>query len=127
MLTFFAAVILTALVAPVFLIGSGINRWRDGKRWLPGLFFSAAASVVVYAFCLFFFVIPADFAKQCGQEADRFEQSAFPLTATCHWAGGRTYSLVPALANPVLYACIAATLVCAVMAVRDRHRKGPTS
>ncbi|MET7489008.1 hypothetical protein [Streptomyces sp. NPDC005538] len=133
MLALFAAVILTALVAPVFLIGSGIKQWRSGKRWLPGQFFSAAGSVVVYAFCLFFFVIPVDFAKQCGREAvrwprdaDWFQQSAFPLTATCHWDSGRTYSLVPALVNPVVCACIAATVICAVMAIRDHHRNGRT-
>jgi hypothetical protein len=134
MLNFIAAVILTALFAPVFLIGSGIIQWRNGKRWLPGLLFSAAASVLVYAFSLVFFVTLADFAKTCGREAvgwprdaDWFEQSVFPLTSTCHWDDGRTYSLVPVLVNPLIYACAALTLVCAVMAIRDHHRNGQTS
>ncbi|MFJ4848674.1 MULTISPECIES: hypothetical protein [unclassified Streptomyces] len=133
MLTRFAAVLLAALVAPLILIGFGITQWRNGKRWLPGLLFSMGASVVVYAVNLFWFVIPVDFAKGCGSEAARwprnadwFEQSAFPLTATCHWNSGRTYSFVPAFVNPVIYTWIAITLACAAMVIRDHRRNGHT-
>ncbi|MEU6244566.1 hypothetical protein [Streptomyces sp. NPDC047024] len=134
MLTLLAVVLLTALIAPVPLFGLGIIRWRGGERWFPGLLFSAGVSVVVHAVGLFWFVIPADFAKGCGSEAvrwprnaDWFEQKVFPLTATCHWNGGRTYDFVPAFVNPVVYACIAITLICAVMVIRDRHSNGRTS
>ncbi|WP_405992051.1 hypothetical protein [Streptomyces sp. NBC_00986] len=134
MLNFLAVVVLTALIAPVLLFGWGIKQWHAGKRRLPGLLFSAGTSVLVYAFSLFWFVVPVDFAKGCGNEAIRwprnanwFEQRVFPLTATCHWNSGRTYSFVPAFVNPLIYACIAATLVCAVIVIRDKHRNGHTS
>lgn len=128
-MTFLAAVLLTALLAPVFLIGFGITHWRAGERWLPGLLFSTAATLVVYAFSLFWFVVPVDFAKTCGDEAvrwprgaDSFEQSAFPLTATCHWKSGLSHSLVPPFVNPVIYACMAITVVCAAMTIVHHRR-----
>ncbi|MEU6343422.1 hypothetical protein ABZ883_21070 [Streptomyces sp. NPDC046977] len=54
-------------------------------------------------------------------------RNAFPLTATCHWNSGRIYSFVPAFVNPVIYACIAITLVCAAMVIRDHRRNGHTT
>ncbi|MFH9427308.1 hypothetical protein ACH4JZ_03370 [Streptomyces sp. NPDC017615] len=134
MLTVIAIVILVALLAPVVLVGRGITLWRRGSRWPAGLLFSTAGSVLVYAASLLWFVVPVDFAKGCGREAvqpprnaDWFEQSAFPLTATCHWDDGHSYSFVPAFANPLIYACIAITFLCAAMAIRDHHRNGHTA
>ncbi|WP_405899598.1 hypothetical protein OG242_20800 [Streptomyces sp. NBC_00727] len=132
-LNFIAAVILVALIAPFVLVGRAVGLWRRGSRWAAGLLISAAGSILVYAAGLLF-VGSADFAKSCGHEAvrpprnaDWFEEGSFPLTATCHWDGGRTYSLVPAFVNPLIYACIAFTLLCAVMAIREHHRNGHTS
>ncbi|PZT76351.1 MULTISPECIES: hypothetical protein [unclassified Streptomyces] len=134
MLNFVAAVILVALVAPVVLVGRGLGLWRRGSRWAAGLLFSAGGSIVVYAVGLLWFVAFVDFAKGCGHEAvrpprnaDWFEEGSFPLTATCHWDGGGTYSFVPAFVNPLIYACIAFTLLCAVMAVREHRGSGHTS
>ncbi|MFE6766692.1 hypothetical protein [Streptomyces sp. NPDC057689] len=132
-LNFIAAVILVALVAPVVLVGRGVGLWRRGSHWVAGLLISAGGSIVVYAAALLF-VSSVDFAKSCGHEAvlpprnaDWFEEGSFPLTATCHWGGGRTYSLVPAFVNPLIYACIGFTLLCAVMAAREHHRNAHTS
>ncbi|MGW1467586.1 hypothetical protein ACWCPT_24955 [Streptomyces sp. NPDC002308] len=134
MLNFIAAVILVALVAPVVLVGRGVSLWRRGSRWAASVLIFAGGSIVVYAIGLLWFVVPVDFAKGCGHEAvrpprnaDWFEQGSFPLTATCHWDGGRTYSFVPAFVNPLIYACIAFTLLCAAMAIREHHRNGHTS
>ncbi|MFJ3086685.1 hypothetical protein [Streptomyces sp. NPDC086838] len=133
MLNFVATVTLVALVAPVVLVGRGVGLWRRGSRWAAGVLISAGCSIVVYAAELLGFVVLAAFAKGCGHEAvreprnaDWFEEGSFPLTATCHWDGGRTYSFVPAFVNPLIYACIAFTLLCAVMAVREHHRNGHT-
>ncbi|WP_405938781.1 hypothetical protein OG338_20985 [Streptomyces sp. NBC_00726] len=133
MLTFIATVILVALFAPVVLVGHGVTLWRRGSRRPAAALFSTAASVLVYATGLLWFVAFVDFAKMCGHEAvrpprdaDWFEQSSFPLTATCHWNDGRSYSFVPPFANPLIYACIAITALCIALAIRDHHRNGRT-
>ncbi|MGW1184551.1 hypothetical protein ACWD7Y_12435 [Streptomyces drozdowiczii] len=132
-LNFIAAVILVNLIAPFVLVVRGVDLWRRGSRWPAGLLFSIWGSILVYAAALFF-VGAASFGTSCGHEAVRpprnavwFEEGFFPLTATCHLGGERAHNFVPAFVNPLIYACIAFTLLCAVMAAREHHRNAHTS
>ncbi|NEB04489.1 hypothetical protein [Streptomyces sp. SID13726] len=50
-------------------------------------------------------------------------ESAFPLSHVCRWSDGTTVDLVPAAINPLLYACLAGTALCSVLAVRATVRR----
>ncbi|MFF3577674.1 hypothetical protein [Streptomyces mirabilis] len=57
---------------------------------------------------------------------DRYENSAFPLQATCYWDDGQQKELVSGWVNPLLFTCMTVLTGClvalAVLAYR-RYRK----
>ncbi|MGW1758825.1 hypothetical protein [Streptomyces mirabilis] len=122
------------IMAVLFVsLGLASVRLQKGRR-LPGLI---KASITTGTLCYLlgwwqvFFAFPShacpDFDYMLPVvHFDRYENSTFPLQATCYWDDGQQKELVSGWVNPLLFTCMAVLTGClvtlGVLAYR-RYRK----
>lgn len=125
-------------ILAVLFVGFGLAfvRVRKGRRLLGLIKASTATGTLSYllGWSQVHFAFPS---HACPDLLDRrpivhfdhFEDSVFPLQATCYWDNGDQRELVSGWVNPLLIACMAVLAGClvtlAVLAYR-RYWKGNT-
>ncbi|MFJ3821503.1 G protein-coupled receptor family protein [Streptomyces nodosus] len=122
----------------VLFTGFGLAFVRLQKdRRLVGLVKASTATGILC--CLFgwfqvFFTFPSHVCPELLHRVsivhfDRYENSVFPVQATCYWDNGERKELVSGWVNPLLFTCMAVLTGClvtlALFAYR-RYRKRPT-
>ncbi|MEV0691930.1 hypothetical protein [Streptomyces sp. NPDC050388] len=122
----------------VLFVGFGLAfvRVQKGRRLLGLIKASTATGTLCYLlgwsqvqFSFPSHACPDFFDRRPVVHFDRYEDSTFPLNATCYWDNGERKELVSSWVNPLLFTCMAILTGClvtlAVLAYR-RYRKGHT-
>lgn len=121
-----------AAVGLVAMLGRAVRR----RRLLPGepakarvelAVAAAAIGLIVYGIGCWqgHLVDPRSASEICGgQVARALEQSPLPLRNRCQLLDGRSFDLVPAWINPVVGITLAGMLVCGVLSITARARRG---
>lgn len=103
---------------------------RPVRSWVEGAVISTCLAYLMYAWGSFHKFTFPEVDETCnsaerGHESDsgeflRVEYGLFPPKAECKWSGGGSFDLVPVYVNPLLYAFLAAMVLCVVAAVYFR-------
>ncbi|MFD9285995.1 hypothetical protein ACFWD7_54190 [Streptomyces mirabilis] len=122
------------ILAVLFVsFGLAFVRLQKGRRLLGLIKASTTTGTLCYllGWSQVFFAFPShacpdfDYMRPVVH-FDRYENSVFPLQATCYWDDGQQKELVSGWVNPLLFTCMAVLTGClvtlAVLAYR-RYRK----